>query len=396
MGVSLPARRVFSPAIMVRLPALLLSAALCSAAQAPPGATTTLITPPAPLLPDHLGTLRQQISSGAQEGIPGDAQTMTSVFQEDGLAGWQDANYGTGPAAVHLRAYRFNDATGAVAAYTLLRKPGAAALPPEVAANGAAEGTEVIAQSGVSVVAGTMPLPGAARDAAIREVLQHLPKVSGRQGMPPLLPTYVPGRGLIAGSMRYSLGPAGYAAAHGVLPPETIGFDKAAEAVTADYRLAKDQGRLTMLLYPTPEIAGQHTKALAEQIAAQTSNSGSALHEAKLRREGPLVLLATGELTSSAAQALVDGVHLRLDVSLDKPVPPEFHTEARKTASLLVSIAVLSGVLGLAAVLLGLFLGVGRASIRVLMGKPAATEPEFLRLDLSGGTPRSGDARSKV
>ena len=54
----------------------------------------------------------------------------------------------------------------------------------------------------------------------------------------------------------------------------------------------------------------------------------------------------------------------------------------------------LSGVLGLAAVLLGLFLGVGRASIRVLMGKPAATEPEFLRLDLSGGTP-SGGARGK-
>ena len=76
-------------------------------------------------------------------------------------------------------------------------------------------------------------------------------------------------------------------------------------------------------------------------------------------------------------------MHLRQEVTWNKPVPPEFHTEVRKTASLLTSIAVLSGVLGLAAVMLGLFLGLGRAWIRVLMGKPAATEPEFLRLDLS-------------
>jgi hypothetical protein len=33
---------------------------------------------------------------------------------------------------------------------------------------------------------------------------------------------------------------------------------------------------------------------------------------------------------------------------------------------------------------LGLFFGGGRALIRVLQGKPAASEPEFLRIDLRG------------
>ncbi len=33
---------------------------------------------------------------------------------------------------------------------------------------------------------------------------------------------------------------------------------------------------------------------------------------------------------------------------------------------------------------LGLFFGGGRAAIRVLQGKPAATEPECLRIDLRG------------
>ena len=52
--------------------------------------------------------------------------------------------------------------------------------------------------------------------------------------------------------------------------------------------------------------------------------------------------------------------------------------------SLLTSILVFCGVGALAAVILALFLGGGRAAIRVLQGKPAATEPEFLRIDLSG------------
>ena len=40
----------------------------------------------------------------------------------------------------------------------------------------------------------------------------------------------------------------------GVLPPEIVGFDKAAEVVTAKY---EGKGTLTMLLYPTPQIAGR-------------------------------------------------------------------------------------------------------------------------------------------
>jgi hypothetical protein len=48
-----------------------------------------------------------------------------------------------------------------------------------------------------------------------------------------------------------------------------------------------------------------------------------------------------------------------------------------------MSIAILSGVLMGAAVLLGLFLGVGRAWFRVLRGKPAAVEVEFLSLHLA-------------
>jgi hypothetical protein len=81
---------------------------------------------------------------------------------------------------------------------------------------------------------------------------------------------------------------------------------------------------------------------------------------------------------------MVDGVHLRTDVSFDRPMPLEFHTEIRKTYSLLQAVAAFCGLGALAAIVLGLFFGGGRAFIRVLQGKPAYTEPEFLHIDLRG------------
>ena len=370
-----------------------------------------MLEPPAPLLPPSLGTLQEQGAPAQGRGVPPDAGEAGPILQEDGVTEWAQASYGSAP-GVHLRAYRFADATGAFAAYTYLRKPGSTALPPEVAARAAASGSDVVLQSGVSVVVAELPLPRAARDAALRQVLQRLPKVGGREGLPALLPTYVPVHDLLPGSERYSLGPIGYAAMHGALPANLIGFDKAAETLTAEYPGRNGTGVLTMVLYPTPQLAGEHGRGFEQffnseagtqasmstveagpggpmtQLATGSHRVGAAT--VKLRREGPLVLLATGGFTAGEATALIDGVHLRTEATFDKPIPPEFHVEVRKTASLLVSIAVFSGVAGLAAVLLGLFLGFGRALIRVLMGKPAATEPEFLQLDLSGGGRRTG------
>ena len=85
-----------------------------------------------------------------------------------------------------------------------------------------------------------------------------------------------------------------------------------------------------------------------------------------------------------SVKKMVEGIHLHSEVSFDKPMPLEFHAEVQKTFSLLTSIAIFCGIGALAALVLGLFFGGGRALIRVLQGKPAASEPEFLRIDLRG------------
>jgi hypothetical protein len=219
-------------------------------------------------------------------------------------------------------------------------------------------------------------------DLAALEV--SLPKAMGATALAPLLPTLLPVKDLDAESVKYALGPAGYQAMGGVLPGDVVGFDKSAEVVTAQY---KNGGLLTLLLYPTPQIAGDHDRAIEAQMnqqAAAAKPGASAAGTVKLRREGPLVVMTTGSWTAAAAQKLVDGVHLHQEVSFDKPMPLEFHAEVQKTYSLLESIVIFCAFSAVAMVVLALFLGGGRAAIRVMQGKPAATEPEFLHIDLSG------------
>ena len=55
--------------------------------------------------------------------------------------------------------------------------------------------------------------------------------------------------------MRYALGPESYAAEGGVLPANSLGWDKSAEAVTANYDEKHGHETVTLLIYPTPQIA---------------------------------------------------------------------------------------------------------------------------------------------
>lgn len=332
-------------------PGLLVAALLGVAGGVVRAQTMMLAEPPAPLLPQAL-----RGGAGHEAGTGAPAGAEQAVLVEDGIKRYERGTAPNGTVTV----YQFDDATGAVAAHDYLRKS-----------------APYVVREGVSVVVANLTGSSREAEALLRTVETGLPKVGGPRGLAPLLPTFLPEKGLEKDTTHYALGPLGYRAMGGVLPAESVGFDKAAEAMTARYQ---GEGTLTLLLYPTPQIAGAHGR----EIETEMNREGAAAGTVKLRREGPLVLLTTGNWNAAEAQKMVEGIHLRNEVTWDKPVPPEFHAEIKKTVSLLSSILIFCGLGALAAVVLGLFFGGGRAAIRVLQGKPAASEPEFLRIDLSG------------
>jgi hypothetical protein len=366
MGVSTPIRvmsRVLLGAVLVGPSAVLLQAQ---------EAKTMLAMPPTPLLPD---SLRMGPDHDAGNGAPSWSGADRAILVEDGIRRYERGTpespvaHGAMPGKMGpsgtVTVYQFDDATGAYAAYSYLRKSTA----------------DHVMLSGVSVVVSNLKLYPESAAALLKTVQVGLPKVGGTKGLSPLLPTYLPKQGLEPDTIKYAVGPVGYQAMGAALPQEIIGFDKAAEVVTAKYQ---GRGTLTMLLYPTPQIAGDHGR----QIEAEMNRQGASAGTVKLRREGPLVLMTAGAWTPAEAQEMVENIHLRNEVTWNKPVPPEFHSEIRKTVSLLTSILIFCGLGALAAVVIALFLGGARAAIRVMQGKPAATEPEFLRIDLSGRAAR--------
>ena len=316
-----------------------------------PKAAVTLVEPPGPLMPKQFGAWQQQPDSAAAAGPDSAAK---DVLLEDGLYRYAASTYKRDSSAetIDIKAYQFGDTTGAFSAFTYLRSPEDRPVAGVTLGTSAVQkGDSILIWSGPDVITGEFH--GGRRFADLADLVAILPKATGAKALSPLLPTMLPTKGLESESLKYSLGSAGYEAMGGVLPASVIGFDKSAEVASAKYA---GRGTLTMLLYPTPQIAGDHGRQIEEEMNKEVS-TGRSFGTVKLRREGPLVLLTTGAWTPAEAQAIVEGTHLRDQLSWNKPLPLEFHAEVQKTASLLLSIAELSGALMLAAVVLGLFFG---------------------------------------
>jgi hypothetical protein len=230
---------------------------------------------------------------------------------------------------------------------------------------------------GKSLVLATFGGEVTAQDvASLRPLAQAMPKVFGGAGAVPILPTLPPAKGLVGGSLRYALGPVSYAAEGGVLPAASLNWKMEPEVVTVRYDDERGKETLTLLLFPTPTIAENAAKTIQGEVPQLKDGS------ARLRQDGALVLLATGSFAGDAAQQMITGIHLSR-MTFNQDAHPPFKVVAAQTFTLLENIAVLSCVLGAGAVLLGLFLGFGRAWFRVLRGKPAAVEVEFLSLHLA-------------
>lgn len=340
--------------------------------------SVTLTEPPVQLLPQSFGGWQQ--GGNSEPGTISLTTVNKAALQECGPLRSQVNTYARNGKTMRVEAVEFGDRTGAYSAFTL-------AVRPEMKVGKNVGSWDAVGDDAVMFTTGdtlVLASPASVADLpALKELAKVLPKVTGSRGVAPLLPSFVPDEHLVASGMRYALGPESYAAEGGVLPASSLGWDRSAEAVTANYDLKHGRETITLLIYPTPQIAQAFEKRLSQGV----TGLGPSFANARVRRDQELVMLASGALPGNEAQKLLENVHMKQEVAIDHNMAPVFHAEVQKTFSLLSNIAILSGVLMGAAVLLGLFLGGGRALIRVMQGKPAAGEPEFLSLHLANQNP---------
>ncbi|MGB9030316.1 MAG: DUF6599 family protein [Acidobacteriaceae bacterium] len=323
-------------------------------------------TPAPPLLPQSFaGWTLVPAKDAPAPPSPADA----AVLEEYGLSDHESAIYGNGNSTMIVRSWHFKDATGAYGAFTFFRQPGMRV--ENIGREGASSAGHFIFWAGTTVVDATFARPSADEKTALAALASQIPQIGGAAGIPPTLPHYLPTAQLDATSVHYAIGPAAWARMGSQLPASAIDFSQDTEVVTAQYGATGAQNTLTLLLYPTPQIAGAHLKALD----ALAKSRGFAT-----KRTGPLVAIVSSN--SQSAQQLLGAVHFSDYVTINHP--EGYVPEGAKLYRLLMGITMLVVILVSGALLLGLFLGGGRAMIRILRGKPVSTvsEEEFISLHL--------------
>lgn len=319
-----------------------------------------------------------------EEADSANAAALTEYGFTDGAS----ATYTRNGLTLELHAFRFSDATGTYGAYSFYRQSG---WPKEQIGTGAAsDNNRVLFWQGNIFVNAVISQSDPTLAGSLRELARALPTISGNKAIAPPVLANLPQKYLDGQTAHYALGPASYQ--NGVLPASLVGFDRGAEVVTATYTLTTGKATLTLIDYPTPQMAAAQESAISNYIKAGNTAQNpwtealkdSIRESLEVRRSGPLVAVVSGNALPVDSHNLIETVHFDATlVSIPQPV----NSEVAKTVELLTGIGVIVGVGLLAAILLAFFLGGFRALWRIAHGKPASSlaDAEFIHLDLREG-----------
>lgn len=329
-----------------------------------------------------------------------------AVLREFGFTRYQSGTYSRGKDTLSVRAIKFGDATGAYGTFTFYRTPN---MVSEKIGQGAAfDGARVLFWQGTVLVDAKFSRPTPMSISELRELTAELPKPVGNQGTMPTLPGYLPHKYLDAMSVQYAIGPMAYDRSGGasgpVLPNPLVDFNRSAEVVTARYAVLNN-GILTIINYPTSDIARDRFRAIRSYLAAhgaamQPGNKGPQLTNAVsypltqaiadsnsaallVRRSGPLVIVTSGGFSAEDAQQTIERVHYEVILTGNKA--GVVRSDSSKVAQIILSVAVMVGIFAIIALVSAISLGGGRIAWRRLRQKrgDAAEEPEeFIRLNL--------------
>jgi hypothetical protein len=382
-------------AIVVCSAALMGGGALAEAQTAPAKPVPDLVKRPAPaaskpkpLLPDSFaGWVATEPPQVVTDAAQADSASATALAEYD-FVGATLASYKREGETLSVRALRFSDASGAYGAYTFYRQNG---WPKEDIGTGATSNhNRVLFWQGSTVVDATFSRVGPMSAAELRELAKQLPVPTGNRAIAPPILANLPQDSLDKQTTHYALGPMGYAGSGGALPPELVGFDRGAEAVTADYTLRSGQATLTIIDYPTPQMAAAQESRIRAYIKAGSQAQppwpkplmDSDIASLEVRRSGPLVALVSGDAIPDESHKLLGTVHFDMNLT---SIPQPTESEVAKTGKLLLGIAELVVIGASAAILLGFFLGGFRALYRMARGRPVSSvyESEFISLNLN-------------
>ena len=339
-----------------------------------------------PMLPKAFAGWQQDPATLKSSNNPADVDAANaSVLKEFGFTDVHSASYTKdSDRKLSVRAARFSDATGAYGAYALYSLPGMQS--EDIGRHGESAGDRVLFMQGNILVEAKLDRVNVMSAAEMRELAGDLPEPAANLAQPPALPRWLPESGFIQHSVKFALGPKSYDQIGAPLPASTIDFSKSPEILTALYKSDSGNGKLTLISYPTPQIAGVQLRAI-EKNHEMIQSSGAG--DFQIKRSGPLLAIVSGEISTSEARSLLASVNYEAEVTYNEPT---FLSKKDNIGNLIVGIFGLIGLILAVALVLGVAFGGIRVLMKRLYPDRFADRPEdasLITLNLRGESSKS-------
>jgi Family of unknown function (DUF6599) len=232
-----------------------------------------------------------------------------SVLKEYGFKDSETAGYSRDGRKMQVKAARFNDASGAYGAFTYYVQP--QMRTETIGDQGASNNTRILFFKGNILVDVTLDRVTAMSGADLRALAEALPRPQGNTAAMPTLPGNLPAQSRIANTSRYVMGPEALARLGIPISAQLVDFRTSPEVVMAKYRTTAGEAALTIISYPTPQIARERLTAI------QTAQlPGGPFY---FKRSGPFVAAINGNIPADEAQSLLASVNYDADVTWNQP-----------------------------------------------------------------------------
>jgi Family of unknown function (DUF6599) len=266
------------------------------------------------------------------------------VLKEYGFADLESAIYTRGGRKMQIKAARFNDATGAFGAFTYYVQP--QMQVEKIGDSGASSNSRILFYKGNILVDVAVEHLSAMSGADLRALADALPRPKDNTGKLPALAGNLPSQSLLRNTSRYIVGPEALTRLGVPIPAPLVDFGKSPEVAIGKYRTSQGEASVTLVGYPTPQIARERMDAM--QAA---SLSGGPFY---FKRSGPYVVVVSGSIPADEAQSLLASVNYDADVTLLQPTKPK---PAEDRAGFVFALVMLCVITVLAALVFGFAFG---------------------------------------
>lgn len=319
--------------------------------------------PPA-ILPQAFGGWDRQGSVTTSTDPAVADPTNASVLKEYRFTDFASATYTSEDGrTLKIRAARFADASGAFGAYTFYLQP---EMRQEAIGDQAASlGQRVLFYRGHILIDAQFSQESTMSAAQLRELAGDLPRPGGSAGNLPSFLEFLPRHSYITNTQKYAMGPAALAALAPPVSGDLVDFAASSEVTLGRYETPSGEATLTLISYPTPQMALDHLRRIdaAHQLTRPESGASGIVCSNQFcdKRTGPIVAVASGPISESDAKSLLGLVNYEAKVTWNQQT--DQHT-VHDLYLLVVNVVILCAILGGLAIIAGVAFGGFRILIK--------------------------------